>query len=339
MIRGLLFIVLLFPTMLIAENLPAYVRIVPDDGTPVFVPRLTFARTTNAFQVTLGAGGSTDFDIDPALTDTLYLAAGDINFHLATFANGGGFAACAGTKTVTFTLSYFQGAVETIIGTSTETFTVLATGTNTFDFPSMFNLAAITELDPGDIIRLNISPVTGALCVLGEFPTGGTDDDATHVDLETSPILTVTKTSEVQNDPVNGISNPKAIPNAQIRYTIEVQNSGSSPTETDTLSITDQIPDDVRLQFAAGGGNPITLNDPDGNLSFTYTSLTSTTDDVEFYNNNGTTLIVTPTVDAQNVDSTVPPIDQIRVNFDGFLDNSLTAPFPIFSIEFDTELQ
>lgn len=60
--------------------------------------------------------------------------------------------------------------------------------------------------------------------------------------------LTVAKTSVVISDPVNGSTNPKAIPGARVRYTITVTNSGA--TAATSVSLTDPIP--ANTTFFAG---------------------------------------------------------------------------------------
>jgi uncharacterized repeat protein (TIGR01451 family) len=55
-----------------------------------------------------------------------------------------------------------------------------------------------------------------------------------------SALLTVTKTSAVILDPFNGASDPKAIPGATVRYTINIANSGSA--DADAVAIVDQVP-------------------------------------------------------------------------------------------------
>lgn len=55
-----------------------------------------------------------------------------------------------------------------------------------------------------------------------------------------SALLAVYKTSVVTADPVNGASNPKAIPGSTIQYAISIANSGSAPA--DTVILSDQIP-------------------------------------------------------------------------------------------------
>lgn len=58
--------------------------------------------------------------------------------------------------------------------------------------------------------------------------------------------LTVSKTSAVFSDPVNGTTNPKAIPLAIVEYTITVENSGSAPATS--IQIADVIPTNTTFQ-------------------------------------------------------------------------------------------
>lgn len=53
--------------------------------------------------------------------------------------------------------------------------------------------------------------------------------------------LTVTKTSLIVSDPLNGATNPKAIPGATIQYCIRVDNAAGSATAT-ALAISDTVP-------------------------------------------------------------------------------------------------
>jgi uncharacterized repeat protein (TIGR01451 family) len=56
-----------------------------------------------------------------------------------------------------------------------------------------------------------------------------------------APVLTLSKLSTVITDPINGTSNPKAIPGATVEYCIVVQNaSGGAPTTA--LSVSDPLP-------------------------------------------------------------------------------------------------
>jgi uncharacterized repeat protein (TIGR01451 family) len=57
-------------------------------------------------------------------------------------------------------------------------------------------------------------------------------------------VLTVVKASTVVEDPVNGITNPKAIPGATIEYCITVANASGAATATD-VNVFDELPSDV----------------------------------------------------------------------------------------------
>jgi uncharacterized repeat protein (TIGR01451 family) len=56
--------------------------------------------------------------------------------------------------------------------------------------------------------------------------------------------LTVLKSSLVVSDPINGTTNPKAIPNATVQYCIAVQNAADAAT-AQAVTVTDTLPADV----------------------------------------------------------------------------------------------
>ena len=63
--------------------------------------------------------------------------------------------------------------------------------------------------------------------------------------------LTVEKTSSIVSDPINGTTNPKAIPGAVIEYCIVVSNAAGGATATD-VAVNDDLPADV--SYDAGYG-------------------------------------------------------------------------------------
>jgi len=63
--------------------------------------------------------------------------------------------------------------------------------------------------------------------------------------------LTVTKQSRVVSDPINGTTNPKAIPGAVIEYCIVVANASGSATAT-SVAISDPLPATVTYQSSFG---------------------------------------------------------------------------------------
>lgn len=70
-------------------------------------------------------------------------------------------------------------------------------------------------------------------------------------------VLQISKQSAVIFDPVNGSANPKAIPGAIIRYTIEVTNHGDAPVDTSSIQITDILPANISYN----GASPIMFTD------------------------------------------------------------------------------
>ncbi len=80
-------------------------------------------------------------------------------------------------------------------------------------------------------------------------------------------VLEVTKQSFVLNDPVNGSTNPKAIPGATVVYSITVRNSGPSAVDANTVFIVDALPNQMLVGSAATPS--FTEGAPASGLSFT----------------------------------------------------------------------
>lgn len=60
-----------------------------------------------------------------------------------------------------------------------------------------------------------------------------------------APVLSVNKNSLVINDPVEGSSNPKAIPGATLQYCIVVSNAAGAGTSASNINISDVLPSTV----------------------------------------------------------------------------------------------
>ena len=73
--------------------------------------------------------------------------------------------------------------------------------------------------------------------------------DAQHSDTDAflvqSAVLTVTKTLAVVADPVNGVTNPKAIPGAYIEYTVTVLNAGGAGAGATNVTLTDDLTTEI----------------------------------------------------------------------------------------------
>ena len=86
----------------------------------------------------------------------------------------------------------------------------------------------------------------------------GTNDaveDAVHSDQAdykvATAVLTVTKTSAVISDPINGTTNPLAIPGALIEYTVTIANAAGASTATG-ISLSDDLSAETNIAFEAG---------------------------------------------------------------------------------------
>ena len=101
---------------------------------------------------------------------------------------------------------------------------------------------------------------------------------------------TVLKTVVVESDPINGTTNPKAIPGAILLYTITVTNNGDGSSDEDTIRISDTL--DANTTFFAGdlngSGSPFVFTDGTGSeisgLAYDFFSLGNGFDSPTFFN-------------------------------------------------------
>lgn len=131
--------------------------------------------------------------------------------------------------------------------------------------------------------------------------------------------LSAAKTATTISDPVNGTTNPKAIPGAIVEYTITISNPTGSALDNDTVVITDAIPANASLivsDIGAAGSGPVAFTDgsPASGLGYAFASLGSTTDRLDFSNNNGAAWTFAPTAGS---DGTNPNVTNLRVRMAG----------------------
>ena len=145
--------------------------------------------------------------------------------------------------------------------------------------------------------------------------------------------ITISKNSAVLSDPIN-TTNPKAIPGAIVEYIINVNNAGYGYINTDSMVLTDPVAGGTTF-FFGNPLDPITFTDGavTSGLTFTFSGLASTIDDIDFSNDGGTTY-VTPTTDANGFDTTAPPINFIRINPKGEFQGGDTVNNPSMEIKF-----
>ncbi len=138
--------------------------------------------------------------------------------------------------------------------------------------------------------------------------------------------LLVSKNVSTQADPFNGVTNPKAIPNADVEYRIGVINRGSASPDIDTVTVTDDIPSALRLCVVAAcyAGGPIIFDDS-GSPVTTGVSLGT----IEYSNDGGTSFGYSPSPDSDGFDAAV---DAVRITLSGVLTSIAPAGAPSFEL-------
>ncbi len=152
------------------------------------------------------------------------------------------------------------------------------------------------------------------------------------------PDLLVVKSASVLDDPVNAAVNPKAIPGANVVYSIGVTNQGSGAADADSVAIDDPLPSELDL-FVNGFGGPGPILFVDGaagsGLSLVFGGLGSATDDLEF--DDGTSAFTyTPVPDGNGYDANVRAI---RVRPSGTFAGASAASTPSFELRFRTRVK
>jgi uncharacterized repeat protein (TIGR01451 family) len=173
-------------------------------------------------------------------------------------------------------------------------------------------------------------------------PLGNTSEfSANFTVLEPQPDIILLKTSTTLTDPVNGATNPKAIPGATVLYTLNATNQGTGATDADTVVITEAISANTAVfvgDLGAAGSGPVSFvdNATISGLSYTFTSLASTTDDLEFSNDGGSTYTYVPTADTDGFDSTVT---HLRLNLKGTFNAASGGNTPSFLLTFKVRVE
>nr|WP_067295371.1 SdrD B-like domain-containing protein [Marinobacterium profundum] len=153
--------------------------------------------------------------------------------------------------------------------------------------------------------------------------------------------LTTVKSVVTLSDPVNGTSNPKAIPGAEVEYTITVTNLGNGRTDDGTFVITDLIDPSLEVfvgDFSGAATGPVELlqGATSSDLTYNYESLNSVTDDLEFSSDSGATYSYSVTPDADNFDTLV---NAVRLTLGGQLQGSDGTLDPSFSVRFKARVK
>jgi len=149
------------------------------------------------------------------------------------------------------------------------------------------------------------------------------------------PAITVVKSRTIVSDPYNGSTNPKAIPGALMNYNVSVTNSNAGTADAGTTVVTEAVPSNMRLyvnDLGGAGSGPVvfTNGSPTSGLTYTFTSLASTTDSIAFSNNGGSTYTYTPVPDANGYDSNVT---HFRITPAGTFNGNTGSGSPNFQVQ------
>lgn len=143
--------------------------------------------------------------------------------------------------------------------------------------------------------------------------------------------LEVTKSVTSKSDPVEGTTQPKAIPGSVIQYSVLVQNNGVGAVDSGSLTITDPIPTNTAFYWTTAGEFAFTDGSPASGLSSPV---------ISFSNNNGTSYTYTPScVPTASVPCTDTAINNIKFTFTGSMSGKSGATAPSFTVTFTVVIQ
>lgn len=180
---------------------------------------------------------------------------------------------------------------------------------------------------------------TGTLTNVATVTSNGQTNSASDSNAIVYPSLINMKTVSVLSDPVNGSTNPKYIPGAEVLYSLLITNTGPGTVDLNGIFITDPIPTHTELYVGNLGGpgsGPVTFTNlsPSSNLSWTFTSLASSTDDVAFSNDGGSSFGYTPSGTGYD-----PAVTHIRFNPKGKMAASSGLGNPSFGLGFKVRIK
>jgi uncharacterized repeat protein (TIGR01451 family) len=190
-----------------------------------------------------------------------------------------------------------------------------------------------TTLFKGTIIALVSITLNTSASVSGRVlaRTGAVTLDSNTV-VAPQPSISIAKSVFVHSDPFNGGANPKAIPGAQMTYTITALNSGTGPVDGGTVVLTDPIPSTVAVYVGDINGSnsgPVLFTQGTSTLSYSFLGLQSSADDVDFSSNGGASWSYVPTPSADGCD---PLVTNLRINPKGLFVSAPTSS--VFSLDF-----
>jgi len=148
------------------------------------------------------------------------------------------------------------------------------------------------------------------------------------------PILQVSKVAAVLSDPINGGSDPKAIPGAFVQYTVNVVNQGIGAVDANSMEITDPVPANTALFVSTVSGDPIAFVDgtPTSGLLYNYAVDVTYSSQV----GGGAPFTYIPVPDAEGFD---PLVTGYRIAPTGSMNGSTVVGDPSFDVVFQVRIE
>jgi trimeric autotransporter adhesin len=264
------------------------------------------------------------------------------------------------TSTITFTLSNVNPGIltsanftDTLTNLSIATTAIGGTCVGVTNSPALVPGATgvnavnltIPNLPPGGCTVsvqvtssiLGARPNTSSGVATTQTPAAGAVSNTATLTVVPLPSLVFMKTVAVLSDPFNGGTSPKNIPGAIVLYTLRVTNTGAGTVDSNTLIIADPIPANTELfvgDLAGANSGPIGFvqGTPTSALSWTYTTLGDTLDDVDFSNVGCNTWTYVPTLPFD------PAVNCIRLNPKGTMSGT-GGGNPYFDLSFRVRIK
>jgi uncharacterized repeat protein (TIGR01451 family) len=120
-----------------------------------------------------------------------------------------------------------------------------------------------------------------------------------------------------------------------MRYTISASNSTAGTADSGSTQFTDAVPSGMKLfvrDAGVVGSGPVIFTDgaTSSGLTYSFTSLASTTDSISFSNNGGASYAYTPVPDANGYDANVT---NVRIILTGIFAGKTGAASPSLSLQ------
>ena len=154
------------------------------------------------------------------------------------------------------------------------------------------------------------------------------------------PSFQLTTTVNVVNDPINGITFPKAIPGAVMTYTVDVLNQGNISSDLSSTVLVQELASNLELYVDDfdGAGSPVDFTDGSSTtasgLSYVFSSINSGSDSISF-STDGTNFNHTVT----NTGGYDSAITHFKLTLPGTFKPTYNSVTPTFKFEYQVRVK